>query len=123
MSEETRGSGETPKEEIAIPVEDTSVDGIFELLSHQRRRAILDLLLTHDRPLTLTDLRNEVVEKEQGTEITEIPSKQVQQVHLSFHHVHIPKLKESGVINYDSSRNLVEPTEELSQLEPFLAQL
>ena len=123
MSEETRGSGETPKEEIAIPVEDTSVDGIFELLSHQRRRAILDLLLTHDRPLTLTDLRNEVVEKEQGTEITEIPSKQVQQVHLSFHHVHIPKLEESGVINYDSSRNLVEPTEELSQLEPFLAQL
>ncbi|WP_312908271.1 DUF7344 domain-containing protein [Natronosalvus caseinilyticus] len=123
MSEQTSGSGETPKEEIAIPVEDTSVDGVLELLSHHRRRAILDLLLTHDRPLTLTDIRNEVVEKEQGTEITEIPSKQVQQVHISLHHVHIPKLEEKGVINYDSSRNLVEPTEEIGQLEPFLAQL
>ncbi|WP_276255532.1 DUF7344 domain-containing protein [Halomontanus rarus] len=123
MSEQTSGSGETPKEEIAIPVEDTSVDGILELLSHHRCRAILDLLLTHDRPLTLTDLRNEVVEKEQGTEITEISSKQVRQVHISLYHVHIPKLEEKGVINYDSSRNLVEPTKELSQLEPFLAKL
>ncbi|WP_339104161.1 hypothetical protein [Haloterrigena salinisoli] len=123
MSDETRGSGETPKEEIAIPVEDTSVDAILELLSHQRRRAVLDLLLTHDQLLTTTDIRNEIVEREQDTEITEIPSEQVMQVHISLHHVHIPKLAEEGVINYDSNRNLVEPTEKLSRLEPFLAQL
>ncbi|WP_226042439.1 hypothetical protein [Natrinema sp. DC36] len=121
-SDETRENGK-PQSEGKMLVEEVSVDEILELLSHQRRRAVLDFLLTHDRPLTLTDLRNEVVEKEQGTEITEIPSKQVQQVHISLHHVHIPKLEEKEVINYDSSRNLVEPTEELSQLEPFLAQL
>lgn len=122
-SEETRENGESQGEEITMPVEETSVDGILELLSHQRRRAILDLLLTHDRPLTITDLRNEIVEKEQGTEIIEIPSKQVKQVHISLHHVHVPKLEEEGVVNYDSDRNIVEPTEKLSQLEPFLNQL
>lgn len=123
MSEKTRGSEATPKEEIAIPVEDTSVDAILELISHQRRRAVLEILLTHDQLLTTTDIRNEVVEKEQDTEITEIPSEQVKQVHISLHHVHIPKLAEEGVINYDSNRDFVEPTEKLSQLEPFLAQL
>ena len=119
-SEETRENGEPQGEEITIPVEETSVDGILELISHQRRRAILDLLLTHDRPLTITDLRNEVVEKEQSTKITEIPREQVKQVHISLHHVHVPKLEEEGIVNYDSSRNIVEPTEKLSQLERFL---
>ena len=122
-SDKTRENGEPQSEEITIPVEGTSVDGILELISHQRRRAILDLLLTHDRPLTITDLRNEVVEKEQGTVITKIPSEQVKQAHISLHHVHIPKLEEKGVVNYDSNRNIVEPTEKLSQLEPILNQL
>ncbi|WP_449289238.1 DUF7344 domain-containing protein [Natrarchaeobius oligotrophus] len=78
------------------------MDETLRLISHHRRRAILDLLLIHDRPLTLTDLRNEVVEKEQDTEITEIPSEQVKEAHISLHHVHIPKLEEEGVVNYDS---------------------
>ncbi|WP_449289388.1 DUF7344 domain-containing protein [Natrinema versiforme] len=81
------------------------------MLSHQRRRAVLDLLLTHDQLLTVSDIRNEIIEKEQDTEITEIPSEQVKQVHISLHHVHIPKLAEEGVISYDPNRNLVEPTE------------
>ncbi|AEH37150.1 DUF7344 domain-containing protein [Halopiger xanaduensis] len=123
MNEETRESGEIPKAEIATPVEDISVDVIFELISHQRRHAILDLLLTYDQSLTITDLRNEIVEKEEDTEITEISSEQVKQVHISLHHVHIPKLEEKGIVNYDSDRSIVEPTEKLSQLEPFLSQL
>ncbi|WP_425498617.1 DUF7344 domain-containing protein [Natrinema salinisoli] len=39
------------------------------------------------------------------------------------HHVHIPKLEDKGVVNYDSNRNFVEPTEKLTQLESLLDQL
>ena len=123
MSEKASGSDETLRAEIAMPVEDTLVDEILELISNQRRRAVLELLLTHDQPLTINDLRNEVVEKEQDTEITEIPSEQVKEVHISLHHVHIPKLEERELISYDSNRNIVESTGKLNQLEPFLAQL
>ncbi|MFA9501151.1 hypothetical protein ACERIM_00035 [Natrinema sp. H-ect1] len=119
MRDKTRENGESQSEEMPLPVEETSVDELLKLISHQRRRAILDLLFTHDRPLTITDLRNEVVEKEQDAEITEIPSERVKQVQISLHHVHIPKLEEKGVVNYDSNRKIVEPTEKLSQLEPF----
>ncbi|WP_083902808.1 DUF7344 domain-containing protein [Natrinema versiforme] len=97
-----------------------SLDTVYTLLSHNRRRAVLDLLLTHDRALTLTDLRNEVVEWEENAEITDIPGEKVKQVHADLHHVHIPKLTEAGVVIYDTDRNVVEPTEELSQIEPFL---
>ncbi|WP_312908275.1 DUF7344 domain-containing protein [Natronosalvus caseinilyticus] len=121
-SDETRENGKPQSEGIML-VEEVSVDEILELLSHQRRRAVLDFLLTHDRPLTLNDLRNEVVEEEQNTDITEIPSQQVKQTHISLHHVHIPKLEDKGVVNYDPNRNIVEPTEKLTQLEPFLNQL
>ncbi|WP_207591654.1 DUF7344 domain-containing protein [Halomontanus rarus] len=111
------------REEASGPIERASLDSIFDLLSHHRRRAVLDLLLTHDRPLTLTDLRNEVVARERDTEITEIPEKRVNGVHVDLYHVHIPKLVEAGVATYDRERKLVEPTEKLSQLEPFSSQL
>ena len=127
MSDETRERErervENTKRGSSIPVEDTSLDEILELISHHRRRAILDLLLTYDRPVTIDDLRNEVAKKEQDTETTEISSEQVKQVHMSLCHVHIPKLEEKEVVNYDLNRNIVEPTEKLSQLEPTLRQL
>lgn len=108
--------------EMASRVDSLSLDTVYTLLSHNRRRAVLDLLLTHDRALTLTDLRNEVVEWEENAEITEIPGEKVKQVHTELHHVHIPKLTEAGVVIYDTDRKIVEPTEELSQIEPFLMQ-
>lgn len=124
MSDETQGSAETPiGEEVSRSIERTSLDNIFDLLSHRRRRAVLDLLLTHDRPLSLTDLRNEVVEREQDTEITKIPEQRVRGVHVDLYHVHIPKLVEAGVVTYDQDRKLVEPTEKLSELEPFSSRL
>lgn len=108
--------------EMSSRLDSLSLDTIFTLLSHDRRRAVLDLLLTHDRALTLSDLRNEVVEWEENAEITEIPGEKVKQVHADLHHVHIPKLVEAGVVIYDTDRNVVEPTEELGQMEPFLVQ-
>lgn len=113
----------TEEEGMGSSVEDMPLDTVFTLLSHHRRRAVLELLFTHDRALTLTDLRNEVVESEQGAEITEIPREEVKRVHASLHHVHIPKLAEAGVITYDQDRKIVEPTESISRLEPFLAQI
>lgn len=123
MSDDTTESQAPPNEEIAIPVEDSSADEILDLIANQRRREVLDVLLTHDWLLTTNDIRNEVVEREHGTVITEIPSEEVKKVHISLNHVHIPKLAEDGLINYDSDRGLIEPTEKLSELEPVLSRL
>ncbi|MFC7212542.1 hypothetical protein ACFQO4_00370 [Saliphagus sp. GCM10025334] len=98
-----------------------SHDTVFTLLSHRHRRAVLVLLLAQDRELTLRDLRNEIVEREHGTEITELDNEQVKQTLVSLHHVHIPKLAEADIVTYDRERMIVEPTEKLEQIEPFLS--
>lgn len=122
MSDDTAGSAQCSNPgEMTEPIEDVSLDAIFDLLSHHRRRAILKLLLTHDRALTLTDLRNEILETDQEVEITEIDGEQVKRVHASLHHTHVPKLAEAGIVVYDRDRHVVEPTEKISRLEPFLS--
>lgn len=109
----------TEKEGMGSSIEGMPLDTVHTLLSHHRRRAVLELLLTHDRALTLTDLRNELVESEQGAEITEISGEAVKRVHASLHHTHVPKLAEAGIVDYDQERKIVEPTETLRRLEPF----
>ena len=102
-------------------MEHLSFDTVFSLLSHRRRRVVLELLLTHDRGLTLRDLRNEIVEKEYGAEIIEANNDQVKQTLVSLYHIHIPVLAEAGLVIYDQDRMLVEPTEKIGLLEPLLS--
>ncbi|WP_425606525.1 DUF7344 domain-containing protein [Halomontanus rarus] len=40
---------------------------------------------------------------------------------ISLSHVHLPKLTAEGLINYDPERQLVEPTEQLDQVQPTLS--
>ncbi|WP_217468211.1 helix-turn-helix domain-containing protein [Haloterrigena gelatinilytica] len=101
--------------------EGLSPDVVFTLLSHPKRRAVVRLLLNQDRALTLRDLRNEIVEREEGIEITEADESQTRQTLVSLHHAHIPKLTEAGVVTYDKDRQIVEPTEKIGQLESFLS--
>ncbi|WP_425607776.1 DUF7344 domain-containing protein [Natrinema salsiterrestre] len=110
----------TESQQSGAELEDLSHDTVFTLLSDHRRRRVLELLLSHDRPLTITDLRNEVVEQEQNREITNIPREDVKEVHAALHHNHIPKLAEAGVVIYDQERSIVEPTGKISQVDPFL---
>ena len=98
-----------------------SQDVVLTLLSHRHRRVVLDLLRAQDRPLTLRDLRNEIIEREHGTEITELDDEQANQPMVALYHVHIPKLAEAGVVTYDHDRKVVEPTEELEQMESFFS--
>lgn len=100
---------------------DLSHDTIFTLLSHRHRRVVLDLLLAQNRALTLRDLRNEIVEREHDTEITEVDDEQAKQTLVTLHHIHIPKLAEADVVTYDQERMIVEPTEKLEQMESFVS--
>ncbi|WP_449272285.1 DUF7344 domain-containing protein [Halostagnicola larsenii] len=102
-------------------MEHLSFDTVFSLLSHRRRRVVLELLLTHDRALTLRDLRNGIVEKEHGAEIVAVNNDQVKQTLVSLHHIHIPVLAEAGLVIYDQDRMIVEPTEKIGLLEPLLS--
>lgn len=98
-----------------------SLNTLFDLLSDHRRRAVLTQLTVHEHKQTVNDFAKEIAVQEQGEPITDVSGETLTQIHLSLHHTHIPKLAETPLVEYDEERKLVEPTEQLEELEPFLS--
>lgn len=88
-------TGEQPTN--ASPGEDRglrvrSLDTIFELLVSSRRRSALYVLYQADGPVALSDLVAEVASMEDA-----VPER----VGIALHQVHLPKLADAEVVDYD----------------------
>lgn len=99
----------------------TTFDGVLELCRDQYRRIILAVLASEPRALTLNDLTKTIVKHNHQASITEIANEEINQIQLSLHHLHIPKLEQCGVIEYDPDRQLVEPTAQFDEWEPLIS--
>ena len=71
------------------------------LLAAERRRRVLAVLEDRSAPVTLEELAVEVAARETGLECP--PGDTVTEVTTSLHHVHLPKLADYGVVEYDRS--------------------
>lgn len=89
-----------------------SLDTYFAILSDQRRRRIIDCLREYRNPMALSDLADEVAVREYDTRITEIPAEKVKQIYTSLYHVHVPKMEDAGLVEYDQDTDLVALSEE-----------
>lgn len=96
-------------------------DTALELCSNKHRRIVLAILLKEKRALTLNDLTKEIVKHNHHTLITDIPSEEVNRTYLLLYHQHIPKLSEMGIVTQEKEHQLVKPTEQLAQLQPYLS--
>ncbi len=92
------------------------LDDLFEILASPRRRYILRCLRTHDPPLALADVADEVAVYEHDTDITDIAAEDIKRIYLSLYHTHIPKLAERGLVTYSQERDLVTLSETGKQL-------
>ncbi|MFB1065030.1 hypothetical protein [Natrinema sp. H-ect4] len=101
--------------------ESSTFDSVLNLCQHQHRRIVLGLLAEEQRSLTLNDLTQAVLKYNHQTSITEASEDVLTEIRLSLYHIHIPKLVSKGLINYDSERELVEPTEQFDQVQPTLS--
>lgn len=75
------------------------------LLSSERRRLTLESLTDRATPVELNDCAETVADAE--TDEGEASPETVDRVALTLHHIHLPKLSEFGVIEYDPERNQV----------------
>ncbi|NHN41306.1 hypothetical protein G9C85_06605 [Halorubellus sp. JP-L1] len=96
-------------------------DSVLELCQHQHRRIVLGVLAREQRSLTLNDLTQAVLKYNHQTPITEASADVLTDIRLSLYHVHFPKLSSEGLVDYDPERKLVEPTEQLAQVQPTLS--
>lgn len=89
------------------------------LLSSARRRTALDVLVGRTAPVDLDDLAREIATRERDGDVTSgkgdvgergngVDARTVERVAVSLHHVHLPKMADLGVVDYDSAANRVE---------------
>lgn len=88
-----------PRFRRLLTIEAEGVDTALAGLSHDHRRIVLTLLREATVPLTRTDLAREVLGRE--PEFADRDSPSVDEVKISLHHSHLPRLVEPEFIEYD----------------------
>lgn len=89
------------------------------VLANPRRRLALALLEASETPVTVRDIAHEIATREHDEPLPEIPSETVTRIYSSLYHVHVPKLEEAGVIEYDVDRRRIDDVA-LDSLRPIL---
>jgi|SRR6056297_3331850 len=79
-----------------------------QLLSSERRRRILAFLTDLSRSISCEELARKLAIAETGT--TDPAEATVREITISLHHSHLPALDDLGIVDYDATTNLVEPT-------------
>ena len=92
----------------------TGFDSLLETCTDERRRDVLCALADGRRTMSLEDLAAAVA---QGAgEATSL-------VEAELHHVHLPRLEEVGLVEYDADGRTAELTERFHRLEPDICRL
>jgi hypothetical protein len=93
-------SGEKGEDDYCNPIERSlSLDAVLSLLADERRRDLVRFLVEEvDETASIRECTDHVVECEQAR-TGDRPA--YDQVEMKLHHVHVPKLASSGIIEYD----------------------
>ncbi len=86
-------------------IENVSETERQELLADDQRRAVLALLQGRTESIGLAELTSAVVARQ--SDDGEVDGTAKQQIRLSLHHVHLPKLSDAGVCTYNPAQRLV----------------
>jgi hypothetical protein len=91
---------------------------IHQLLSNQRRRAVIERLDASTGTVTVRDLSTWVAASETGQ--SPPPPRVRESVYTSLHQTHLPKLHDVGVVEYDRDRSLVHLRPAARQVDRYM---
>lgn len=122
-----RGSVDGPESGSAAPLDGgggpsaLSRDEVFDILSNQRRRHALHFLKQRNGDTAeLRELSAQIAAWENGKPIERITSNERRRVYTSLQQFHLPKLHQSGIVEYDSQRGVADLTNEAADLDVYL---
>jgi len=93
---------------------------VYDLLSNARRRFVISYLRDRDEPVELNDLSRDVAAWENDTDVENLTDQQIKRVYVSLYQTHVPKLSESGIVEYDQDSGEVALTSNVSTLDTYL---
>ncbi|WP_254545464.1 DUF7344 domain-containing protein [Halomarina pelagica] len=79
----------------------TAPDTALGILSHTRRRAVVNTIVGNGGETTRQALVRAVVEEESGQPIGDVETGRIRDVHISLYHNHLPKLSQHGILDHD----------------------
>lgn len=97
-----------------------SKDTTFELLKSRRRRDALQYLKANEGEAKLGELAEHIAAKENDIEVSALSSDQRKRVYVGLYQCHLPKMQETGVIDFNKNRGTIALREAHTQLEPYL---
>lgn len=86
---------------------DLSTSERCSLLASDRRRLALDILTGKTAPVELEELAVGIAAREGGSDA--VDEETVERVAITLHHVHLPKMVDLGVLDYDPKTNRIDP--------------
>lgn len=107
---ETQGSGPGPDRR----------DALFDVLSDPRRRVALQHLRRVDEPVSVSELTTELTAWEARQPVADRSGGDADDIEAALVHVHLPKMDEAGVVDYDAARRTVAPTDHAAEVQAHL---
>lgn len=97
---------------------DDGLDALFDAMAHPHRRFLLSRLLAGDGPLTVRQVAADVATWDGSGD--ERPPPDARTVAAGFHHVHLPKLTDAGLVAYDAEAGTISRGRRAARVERFL---
>lgn len=95
-------------------------DEIFAVLKNSRRRETLHYLEDNGGSGELGTLAEQIAAKENSIEIRDVSSTQRKRVYIGLYQVHLPKMDDVGVIDFNKHRGRITLTDMAQRLYPYL---
>lgn len=104
------------------PPRTVPLDVVFGILKNQRRRLVLEYMAETDAGTSLSDLAEHIASIENDKPASELGSQERKRVYVGLYQCHLPRMHDSGAIEFDKNRGTVEPGQNIEQFYEYLEQ-
>ncbi len=97
------------------------LDVVFGILKNERRRLVLEYLADHESQTSLSDLAEHIASIENDKPAAELGSQERKRVYVGLYQCHLPRMHDSGAIDFDKNRGTVASGANIDQFYEYLA--
>ena len=125
------GVGDYPDDEFDRSAETTAptegeappalpLDQVFEIAKNERRRKALQYLRSHEGPVELGTLAEEIAAVENDKTVEAISSQERKRVYVGLYQCHLPKMDDMHIVDFNQNRGLIELGPNAEQIYPYI---
>lgn len=112
---------EVPEDE-SQPPQSVPLDVVFGILKNERRRLVLKYMGDAESQTSLSDLAEHIASIENDKPAVELGSQERKRVYVGLYQCHLPRMHDSGAIEFDKNRGTVDAGSNIEQFYEYLDQ-